>query len=184
MAPPLPNVTRLLVATSVRITTLRSAAPDSDSQPRLPAYRPRGTSCSSSSMICSVRCFGAPVIDPGGKHAATASTASHAGASIPDPGPCASIFRDKHRRFIGKSQSERPHTVTQRPAHRARSSRAGAPSRTTRWQRACLRGRGCCQSCTPAGCTARHVRRRGHSSGHQRTSIAVVVYVPALSHAV
>eukprot|EP01049_Picozoa_sp_SAG25_P012258 SAG25_NODE_1630_length_2648_cov_6.231463_1_plen_192_part_00 len=46
-------------------------------------------------------------------------------------GRCVSIFLDKNRRYIGKSQSERPPERTQRPPHQTAqaSSMCGEPSR-------------------------------------------------------
>eukprot|EP01047_Picozoa_sp_COSAG01_P062003 COSAG01_NODE_7821_length_3042_cov_2.604145_1_plen_117_part_00 len=41
---------------------------------------------------------------------------------------CALIFRDKNRRFLGKSQSKMPHKRAQPPPHRRSSSRPIQPT--------------------------------------------------------
>jgi hypothetical protein len=78
--------------------------------------------------------------------------------SCPDPsrGHCVSIFLDKDRRHIGKSQSERPPTRTQRPPHRAAvPTSASAPV-----------PRAPADPVTHRACTPRQPRERG---GEQAT---------------
>jgi hypothetical protein len=47
-------------------------------------------------------------------------------AAAPPPPRCVSIFRDKNRRHIGKSQSKRPPKRTQRPPHHCTMAGAAA----------------------------------------------------------
>lgn len=78
----IPKPLAFLLATAVRITTLKSALPSKEKYPRHPEYTPRGLCCSKSSNICTDRSLGAPVIEPGGKHLRTASTLDTAGCSL------------------------------------------------------------------------------------------------------
>ena len=64
------------------MTTPRSARPSPDTQPNAPAYTPRGDA-STPSMTSIVRSFGAPVIDPAGKSARSASTVPTSSRSRP-----------------------------------------------------------------------------------------------------
>ena len=80
IAPPTPYVSPEPSATIVRITIDRSIAPSREKYPTAPEYTPRGP-CSSRSMISIVRIFGAPVMEPPGNAARTASTAVLPGAS-------------------------------------------------------------------------------------------------------
>src|SRR5215211_3775044 len=82
IAPPAPTTVSVGVSTAVRITTLRSARPSTVRYPSAPEYTPRALDSSSSSSSI-VRIFGAPVIEPGGKHARTASIADTPDRSRP-----------------------------------------------------------------------------------------------------
>lgn len=62
---------------------LKSAAPSTPRKPMLPEYTPRDLPRSKRSIISIVRRFGAPVMEPPGNAAATASSAPQPGLSRP-----------------------------------------------------------------------------------------------------
>ncbi len=82
MPPPTWSVSRRPSATKVRIRMLVCIAPSGPIQPSAPVYGPRRTG-SRPSRISMARIFGAPVIEPPGKLAASRSKASRPSASRP-----------------------------------------------------------------------------------------------------
>ncbi|OUD85752.1 hypothetical protein BC477_15195 [Clavibacter michiganensis subsp. michiganensis] len=70
------------MTTTERITMARSTRPSSPNHPNAPAYTPRGPPSSACRMPTAAD-LGAPVMDPAGNRARTASTAETPGASSP-----------------------------------------------------------------------------------------------------